>query len=173
MPSGNTKAQLAKDFALDIPAGYGSQGSQEPEDRMAAAYAPRSQLTSSKETASRRLSPIRPQWLSRNRTAEALTRRAPSHGKAYRSRGPDFRQERGSNPPPSAKYFAGLHSSSSGSSPSAGYNNECNDANRRRQTMDTGATRARERMDAGATRARERMDAGATRARERMDAGAA
>jgi hypothetical protein len=34
---GNHMVQLAKGFALDIPAGYGSRGSQEAEDRMAAA----------------------------------------------------------------------------------------------------------------------------------------
>ena len=46
------EGKLAKGFALDIPAGYGSQGSLEAEDRMAVVCALRSRLTSSNEAVS-------------------------------------------------------------------------------------------------------------------------
>ena len=44
---------LAKGFALDIPAGYGSQGSQEPEVRMGCGRLNRMELPTQREQNSR------------------------------------------------------------------------------------------------------------------------
>ena len=51
------QANYPRAFALDIPTGYGSRGSQESEARMAAVYAPRSRPTSSRAVESFWVSP--------------------------------------------------------------------------------------------------------------------